>query len=32
MLQRFAIQKLHGDECLSVLLADVVNGANIRMI
>ena len=32
MLERFAIQKLHGDECLSVLLADVVNGANIRMI
>ncbi len=32
MLQRHAIQVLHGNERLPVVLADVVNGANIRMI
>src|ERR1700739_1673316 len=28
MLQRYAIKKLHGDERLSILLADIVDGAN----
>ena len=32
MLQSRAVQKLHHDERLPVLLADIVNGANIRMI
>ena len=32
MFQRRAVQVLHDDERLAVLLADVVNGADIRMI
>ena len=32
MLQSFAIQELHGDERLAVLLADLVNRADIGMI
>jgi hypothetical protein len=32
MLERLSFQKLHGDEGAVVLLADVVNRANIRMI
>ena len=32
MLQGQAIQKLHGDKGLAILLADVINGANIRVI
>ena len=32
MLERHAIQKLHGDEGLPVLLANVVNGADVGMI
>jgi hypothetical protein len=27
-----AIQKFHGDECFGVLLADVVDGANVGMV
>src|SRR5438552_873256 len=32
VLQRCAIQEFHGDERLSILLADVVNRANVGMI
>jgi hypothetical protein len=32
VLQRVAIQELHGDEGLFVLTADVVNGADVGMI
>ncbi len=32
MLQRLAIQKFHGDERAPILLADVVNRANVGMI
>ena len=32
VLQGRAVQILHGDECLPVLLADVVDGADIRMV
>ncbi len=32
MFQRDAIQKFHGDEGLGVLLADVINGADVGMI
>src|SRR6516164_5005208 len=32
VLQHHAIEELHGDESLSILLSDVVNGANIGMI
>src|SRR5712691_8680967 len=32
MLQGVAIQKLHGDESLAVLLANVVNSADIGMV
>jgi len=31
-LQRLAFQQLHGDKRLAVLLPDVVNGADMRMI
>ena len=30
--QRFAIDELHGDERPAVLLADVIDGANARMV
>ena len=32
VLERHAVQEFHGDECLSILLADVVNGADVWMI
>src|SRR4029077_5375520 len=32
MLQRHAIQKLHDDKCLAVLLVNFVNGANVGMV
>ncbi len=32
MLQRQAVEKLHGDECLAVLLADVIKSADVGMI
>src|SRR6516165_9096665 len=31
-LQRHSVKKLHHDECLPVHFADVVNGADIRMV
>ena len=30
--QRFAVDELHGDECVAILLADVVDGANAGMV
>ena len=32
MLQRHAVQKLHGDERLAVLFADFVNGADVGVV
>ena len=32
MLQRLAVQKLHGDECLPVMLVNLMNRADIRMV
>jgi hypothetical protein len=32
MLERRAIEKFHGDESLAILLADVVNGADIGVV
>ncbi len=32
MLQRHAVQKLHGDECLPVLFPNVINRADIGVI
>ena len=32
MLQRLAVEKLHGDEGLAVFFADVVNGANVGVV
>ena len=32
VLQRFAVEKFHGNEMLAVLLADVMNCADVRMI
>jgi hypothetical protein len=32
MLQRYALQKLHGNECMAVLLANILNGADIGVI
>ena len=32
VLQRLAVQVFHGDECLAILLTNVVNGADIGMI
>ena len=32
MLQRHAVQILHGNECLPILLADVINSADVRMV
>ena len=32
VLERLAVEKFHGDEGLAVLLADVVNGADVRMV
>src|ERR1700733_11213208 len=32
MLQGYAIQEFHGDKGLAILIADVVNGANVGMI
>ncbi len=31
-MQRLAFQQLHGNEILSVLLSDVINGADVRMV
>ena len=30
--QRFAVDEFHGDECVTILLADVVDGANAGMV
>ena len=32
LFQRYAVQKLHGDECLPVMLINLVNRADVRMI
>ena len=32
VLEGFAIQKLHGDKCLPLFFADVMNGADIGMV
>ena len=32
MLQRRAVQKLHGDECLAIVLINLMNRADVRMI
>jgi len=32
VFQRHAVEKFHGDECLTVVFADVVDGADVRMI
>ena len=32
MLQREPVEKLHGDEGLAILFADVVDGADVRMV
>jgi hypothetical protein len=32
VLQRHTVQKLHGDECLLVLFANVVNRADVGMV
>src|SRR6516164_7355927 len=32
VLQRHSVKKLHHDECLPVHFAEVVNGADIRMV
>ena len=32
VLQRLPVQEFHGDKRLAVLLADVVDGANVRMV
>jgi len=32
VLQRHAVQKLHGDERLAILLANVVNRADVGMV
>src|SRR5713226_9726663 len=32
LLERFAVQKLHDDERSSVVLSNVINGADVRMV
>jgi hypothetical protein len=32
MLESFALQILHGDECSAVLFANVMNGADVGMV
>src|SRR5260370_9708099 len=32
MLERYALQKFHGDKCLLLFFTNVVNGADVRMI
>jgi len=32
VLQRLAVEKFHGDEGFAILLADVVDGANVGMV
>jgi hypothetical protein len=32
ILERYAVEKLHGDKRFSVMLANVVNGANVGMV